>query len=143
MQSRANLFTHLLNLPTSYFETRHLGDIMSRFSSQDTILQAMTSEMLEALLDGLMAIVTLVIMFILAPDLALLVLCGAVIYGLLRWASYTQLRNITAENIVWSAKRDSHFLETIRGIRRSSSSTGRQIAVWSGSTCWSRPSISS
>lgn len=117
VQSRANLFTHLLNLPTSYFETRHLGDVMSRFSSQDTILQAMTSELVESLLDGLMATVTLVIMFILAPDMALLVLLGACIYAAMRWASFAQLRETSAEAIVWAARRDSHFLETVRGIR--------------------------
>src|SRR6266508_3599935 len=43
VQSRANLFSHLVNLPASYFEARHLGDVMSRFGSQETILQAITS----------------------------------------------------------------------------------------------------
>src|SRR5204863_8749089 len=69
VQSRANLYSHLLNLPTSYFESRHLGDVMSRFASQEAILQAITSEFVEAILDGLMAGITLAIMFILAPDL--------------------------------------------------------------------------
>ena len=94
VQSRANLFSHLLNLPTTYFETRHLGDVMSRFSSQDTILQAITSELAESVLDGLMATVTLVIMFILAPDMAVLVVIGAAIYGAIRWASYASLRGL-------------------------------------------------
>ena len=117
VQSRANLFTHLLNLPTSYFEARHLGDVMSRFSSQETILHAITTEMIEAGLDGLMAAITLIVMFIIAPDLALVVALGAVLYGLLRWTLYRPLRDATAEGIVWGAKRDTHFLETLRGVR--------------------------
>ena len=36
VQARANLFSHLISLPASYFETRHMADIMSRFGSQDT-----------------------------------------------------------------------------------------------------------
>ena len=37
VQSRANLFTHLLNLPVAFFDARHLGDVMSRFGSATPI----------------------------------------------------------------------------------------------------------
>ena len=117
VQSRANLLTHLQSLPVSYFESRHLGDIMSRFGSQEAILQAVTTELVEAILDGVMAMVTLVIMFFLAPSLTCIVLLGALLYGALRWATYTPLRQASTEAIVWGARRDSHFLETMRGIR--------------------------
>jgi ATP-binding cassette, subfamily B, bacterial CvaB/MchF/RaxB len=117
VQARANLFSHLINLPASYFETRHLGDIMSRFGSQETILEAITTELVEAVLDGLMASITLVVMFIFAPDLAAVVLAGAALYGLLRWLAYTPLRQASMEAIVWDARQDSHFLETMRGIK--------------------------
>lgn len=117
VQARANLFSHLINLPASYFETRHLGDIMSRFGSQETILEAITTELVEAMLDGLMAGITLVVMFVFAPELAAVVLAGAAIYGLLRWVSYTPLRQASMEAIVWGARQDSHFLETMRGIK--------------------------
>ncbi len=117
VQSRANLFSHLIHLPTSYFEARHIGDVMSRFGSQETILQAITSELVEAVLDGTMAGITLLIMFVFAPDLACVVLFGAALYGGLRWVSYRPLRHATSEAIVWGARRDSHFLETLRGMR--------------------------
>jgi ATP-binding cassette subfamily B protein RaxB len=117
VQGRANLFSHLVSLPAAYFETRYLGDVMSRFGSQETILQAITTDVVEALLDGVMASITLVVMFIFAPVLALVVLAGASLYGVLRWAAYTPLRQASAEAIVWAARRDSHFLETMRGIK--------------------------
>ena len=117
VQARANLFSHLINLPTSFFDARHLGDVMSRFGSQETILQAITSELVEAVLDGLMACITLVIMLIFAPDLTLVTVAGALLYVLLRYVSYTPLRQASVEAIVWGARRDSHFLETLRGIR--------------------------
>lgn len=69
------------------------------------------------MLDGLLASVTLAILFVFAPLLAGLVLGGAVRYALLRWAMYTPLRHASAEAIVWGAKRDSHLLETLRGIK--------------------------
>lgn len=117
VQGRANLFSHLINLPAAYFEARHLGDVMSRFSSQETILQAFTTDLVEAILDGILASITLLVMFIFAPSLAAVVLAGAVLYALLRWASFTPLRQASAEAIVWGARRDSHFLETLRGIK--------------------------
>ena len=116
IQSRSNLFSHLLKLPMAFFETRHLGDIMSRFGSQEAILQAITSELVEALLDGLMAVITLLIMVLFAPGLTAVVVVGALLYAALRWASYSALRQASAESIVWSARRDTHFLETLRGI---------------------------
>jgi ATP-binding cassette, subfamily B, bacterial CvaB/MchF/RaxB len=117
VQGRSNLLSHLLTLPAGYFEARYLGDVMSRFGSQETILQAITTDVVEALLDGLLASITLVIMFIFAPLLAGVVLAGTVLYGLLRWTFYTPLRQASAEAIVWSARGDSHFLETMRGIK--------------------------
>jgi ATP-binding cassette subfamily B protein RaxB len=116
VQGRSNLFSHLINLPASYFEARHLGDVMSRFGSQESILHAITTDVIETLLDGLLVIITLVIMFVFAPTLTAVVVAGAVAYALLRWASYVPLRHASLEAIVWGARRDSHLLETMRGI---------------------------
>lgn len=117
VQSRTNLFSHLVALPASYFETRHVADVMSRFDSQDTILQTLTTDLVIALLDGLMCLVTLLVMFMLAPALATVALIGALLYMLLRWLSYAPLRRASSEAIVWAARRDSHFLETMRGMK--------------------------
>ena len=132
VQGRSNLFSHLLRLPAAYFESRHLGDVLSRFGSQETILQAITTDMVETVLDGLLASVTLAIMFVFAPGLATLVLAGALFYGLLRWAFYTPLRQASMETIVWSARRDSHFLETLRGIKTIKLFNGQEgrLAHW-------------
>lgn len=117
VQARTNLFSHLLNLPASYFETRHVADVMSRFESQDTILQTLSRDLVVAILDGLMCVLTLILMFVLAPTLGLVALAGAALYGLLRWASYAPLRQASAEAIIWEARRDSHFLESLRGMK--------------------------
>ena len=94
-----------------------MGDVMSRFNSQDTILRAITTELLEVLLDGLTVCLTLFIMFLYSPRLASLVLAGVCLYGAMRWLLYRPLRQASAEAIVWGARRDSHFLETLRGIK--------------------------
>jgi ATP-binding cassette subfamily B protein RaxB len=117
VQSRSNLFGHLVNLPAAFFEARHIGDVSSRFCSQDFMLQAITTDVVEAILDGLFVVVTLTVMFLFAPTLTFIAIVGALVYGVLRWVSYMPLRQASAEAIVWGAKRDTHFLETLRGVK--------------------------
>lgn len=116
VQARTNLFSHLINLPPSYFDTRNMGDVMSRFGSQETILTAITTDLIVALLDGLMCVLTIILMYIFAPGLTWIVLAGAVLYALLRWGMYAPLRQASSEAIIWAARRDSHFLESLRGM---------------------------
>jgi ATP-binding cassette, subfamily B, bacterial CvaB/MchF/RaxB len=117
LQGRANLFSHLIKLPASYFESRYLGDIVSRFGSQETILTAITTDVVDVIMDGILSVITLIIMIIIAPALAWIVIAAVAIYAALRWATYTPLRHASAETIVWAARRDSHFLETMRGMK--------------------------
>ncbi|WP_211242018.1 peptidase domain-containing ABC transporter [Roseivivax halodurans] len=126
VQARTNLFSHLIALPATYFETRHVADVMSRFDSQDTILQTLTTDLVVAILDGLMCVVTLIVMFVLAPTLATVALVGAALYALLRWSFYMPLRQASAEAIIWAARRDSHFLETMRGVKTIKLFNGQQ-----------------
>jgi ATP-binding cassette, subfamily B, bacterial CvaB/MchF/RaxB len=117
VQWRANVFTHLLSLPVQYFERRHLGDVVSRFGTVDTIQQTLTTSFLSAVIDGLMTIVTLGMMFVYSWKLALVALVAMLLYALLRWLWYRPLRRATEEQIVHAAKQQSHFLETVRGVK--------------------------
>jgi len=117
LQWRANVFTHLLRLPVSYFEKRHLGDVVSRFGSIDAIQRTLTSSFFEGILDGVMSIVTLGLMFLYSPPLAWIAVGAMVLYALGRWVWFRPLRNATEEQIVHAAKQQSHFLETIRGVK--------------------------
>lgn len=117
VQGRANLFSHLIQLPAAFFEARHMGDIMSRFGSQEVILDAVTTELIESVMDGVLAVLTLIIMIVFAPVLAAIVVGGAIVYAILRWLAYMPLRQASSEAIIWAARRDTHLLETMRGIR--------------------------
>lgn len=117
IQWRANTFSHLIHLPIDYFNKRHLGDVVSRFGSIDHIQHTLTTTFLEAVLDGLMTTLVLVMMYVYAPMLAWLSVLTMLLYGLIRWAWYRPLRLATEEAIVHEAKQSSHFLETIRGAR--------------------------
>jgi ATP-binding cassette, subfamily B, bacterial CvaB/MchF/RaxB len=117
VQWRANIFSHLLRLPIQFFEKRHLGDLLARFESAGQIQQTVTTSFLAAVLDGLMAIFTLILIFLYSVQLAVVVVGAMVIYAVIRCVWYAPLRNATQEQIVHGARQHSHFLETIRGIQ--------------------------
>lgn len=113
----ANVMEHLLRLPMSFFEKRHMGDIVSRFGAISAIQQTLTTSFVSALLDGLMAITTMVMMLVYSPLLALIALGAVVIYGVLRLVRYDALRTASEGQIVRLARQQSHFMETIRGMQ--------------------------
>jgi ATP-binding cassette subfamily B protein RaxB len=117
LQWLANVFSHLLKLPVSYFERRHLGDVVSRFAAVTTIQRTLTSSFVEALIDGIMALATLAMMTVYSFALTAVAIAAVGLYGLLRWGFYDPLRRATEEHIVHSAKQHSHFLETVRGVQ--------------------------
>ncbi|MGW8391154.1 peptidase domain-containing ABC transporter [Pseudoduganella sp. HUAS MS19] len=117
IQARANLFQHVLNLPVGFFLRRSLGDIASRFASVDVIQRTVTSAFIESVLDGLMAVATLVLMLLYSPQLAAISLSALALYigGRLLW--YWPLHSATEQQIVSAAKQNTHFLESLRGVR--------------------------
>ena len=117
VQWNANAFTHLLRLPAAYFEKRHLGDVVSRFGSIETIQRTLTTSFLEAILDGLMATVTLLLMALYSLKLCAVAAAAMALYALGRWLWFSPLRRATEEQIVHAAKQQGHFLETMRGIK--------------------------
>ena len=113
----SNVFAHLLRLPLDWFEKRHTGDVMSRFGAIQQIQQTLTTHFIEAVLDGLLVVVTLAMMFAYSTVLTAIVLGSVALYALLRWALFRPLRNATEEAIVQEAHRATHFLESLRGVQ--------------------------
>ena len=117
LQMMTNLFHHLIRLPMQWFNKRHIGDIVSRFDSLNVIQRTLTTGFLEALIDGVMVLITLGMMLFYNLKLALVALIAATLYGLLRITLYRPLRLATEDHIVRGAKQQSHFLETVRGMQ--------------------------
>lgn len=117
LQWMGNVFAHLLKLPLDFFEKRHLGDVVSRMSSVQTIQRTLTTSFVEALIDGLMTLVTLAMMMIYSWKLALVTLLAVGLYLALRAASFRPVRSGTEQQLVAGAKQQSHLLETIRGMQ--------------------------
>ncbi|MFK8083872.1 MAG: peptidase domain-containing ABC transporter [Granulosicoccus sp.] len=117
LQLLSNLFRHLVRLPMIWFERRHLGDVISRFDSMGTIQATLTGSFLTAIIDGLMVIATLSMMIFYAGSLSVIVVLAAAGYALVRLLLYRPFRQAQEEEITRGAKRQTHFLETARGIQ--------------------------
>ena len=113
-QMIGNLVHHLLRLRTEFFEKRHVGDILSRMDSVRPIQNAITQGVVSTVIDGAMAAVAAVILFLYSPLLAALVL-GTVVLGLgATFAFYPAQRLRTEDQIVASAKERTHLIESVK-----------------------------
>jgi len=124
------LFEHLVRLPFDYFEKRHVGDIQSRFGSLSAIRELITTQGVEAVIDGLMAITTVVVMLMYSPRLTAIVVFAVALYTIFRAIFYRSLRSASHEMIIRNAVLDSYFLETLRGIlaiRNFGNEAGRKL----------------
>lgn len=117
MQWMSNVMGHLLRLPVDYFERRHLGDIVSRFGAIHAIERTLTSAAVDALLDGLLACGTLLMMMLYSVRLGAIAISVVTLYGFIRWARYSSVKFAQTGIIAKSAKEQTYFLETIRGAR--------------------------
>ena len=112
-----NVFAHLMRLPMAWFEKRHAGDIWSRFGSVQHIQRTLTTSFVEAVLDGLLVVLTLAMMLLYSPLLSAVALAAVAAYAALRWGFFRPLREASEEALVFEARQSSHFLESLRGMQ--------------------------
>lgn len=113
-QMVGNLVRHLMRLRTDYFEKRHVGDILSRIRSTEPIREALTRGFVAAIVDGSMALVAVVILFLYSVKLALIVLIGLALTMCVQFAFYPAIRTRSEEQISASAKEQSYLMESVR-----------------------------
>lgn len=116
LQWSSSLLDHLTKLPLDYFEKRHVGDIISRFSSLSTIQKALTTDLIQAVLDGIMSIGMLIMLFVYGGWLGAIAVATSAIDALIRIMAIQSYQDATDESIINEARMQTHFIETIRGI---------------------------
>lgn len=117
VQWSSNLCAHLLGLPLGYFEDRHVGDILSRFGSIANIQSTLTGRFISSIFDGMMALVTLGVIFTYNVNLTFVVIGLFLLYALIRWVSFEPFRQATEDQLLASAQAQSQLLESIRGVQ--------------------------
>src|SRR5687768_11043352 len=117
LQWTGNVFAHALRLPLDFFEKRHLGDVTSRMGAVQAIQKSLTTTFIEAVIDGLMAIATLVMMLIYSPKLAAITALAVTLYFALRMLAFRPVRTHTERQLVAAARQQTHLLESLRGMQ--------------------------
>jgi ATP-binding cassette subfamily B protein RaxB len=113
----ARLFHHLLHLPLSFFEKRHIGDILSRFNSIEPIRNMLAQGLITGLIDGLMSMLMLALMFKYSVQLGFVVLFAFALYAALRLALFTMFRQLNETAIHTKADENSNFIEAVRAVQ--------------------------
>lgn len=132
MQWTARVFHHLVRLPLAWFDARSKGSINARFEAVDMIQQALTTQVLEGILDVLLAVTALCMMLLYSPEMTLIAVLAAIIYGVMRALWYPSLRQSAEDAWDAGARESGHFLETLNGILslRINGVTAYREAAW-------------
>ncbi len=116
VSSSTHVFRYMLKLPLAYFDKRHTGDVLSRFESVGNIQNTITTHLVEVVLDGAVSLITLGLMFMYSPTLAVIVVIVALVYIAIRLAVFGPYRQAAEELIVRGALAQTFLLETLRGV---------------------------
>ena len=111
-----NIARRLFRLPVDWFEKRQVGDILSRFQSIAPIQRFLTEGAVAAVIDGSLAILTLLLMFIYNANLALIAVLAITLYGIVRYITFALQKSAQEAVIVEHGKEQSMLIETLRGI---------------------------
>jgi ATP-binding cassette subfamily B protein RaxB len=117
VQMGSGLFRHLLHLPLSYFEKRHIGDLVSRFGSTAPIRQVLTEGLVTAVIDSVTALLTVVMIFVYSPFLGFIALGALASYTLLRIGFFYKFKRMSLDLMVARASEGTTFIESMRAIQ--------------------------
>jgi ATP-binding cassette, subfamily B, bacterial CvaB/MchF/RaxB len=113
----AAVLRHMLRLPLDYFEKRRTGDLLSRFSATDPIRDMLTEGVMSAAVDGVMAMLMAILIFIYSATLACIVIPALMICIILRVVTYRMLRARALTSLQAKARETGTFVETLRAIQ--------------------------
>jgi ATP-binding cassette, subfamily B, bacterial HlyB/CyaB len=112
----ARLFQHLLALPTSYFQTRRVGDSVARVRELESIRNFLTSSALTLVIDLFFTFVFLGVMFLYSPLLTLVVVAGFPFYVGISAGATPRFRQLLDEKFKRGAESQSFLVESVTGV---------------------------
>ena len=121
---------HTLRLPLSFFESRYVGDIISRVQENRKIERFLTGEALSILLDLLTVFIYVGLMVWYSWKMALLALVIVPPFLLLALIATPFLRKISREIFQATAKENSYLIEALSGVSTVKSTAVEQTVRW-------------
>ncbi|AUT01945.1 peptidase C39 [Nostoc sp. CENA543] len=121
---------HTLRLPLSFFESRYVGDIISRVQENRKIQRFLSGEALSILLDLLTVVIYVGLMLWYSWKMALLVLVIVPPFFILALVATPFLRKISREIFNAYANESSYLIEVLSGVRTVKSTAVEQTVRW-------------
>ena len=121
---------HTMRLPLSFFESRYVGDIMSRVQENQKIQKFLSGEATTILLDLIMVFVYLGLMFWYSWQMALLSLLIVPPFLFLALISTPFLRRTSREIFNAYAEENSYLIQALTGIKTVKASAVEQSVRW-------------
>jgi ATP-binding cassette, subfamily B, bacterial HlyB/CyaB len=121
---------HTLRLPLSFFESRFVGDIMSRVQENQKIQRFLSGEAATILLDLLTAFVYVGVMFWYSWQMALIALLVVPPFLLLSIVATPFLRRISREIFGAYAEENSYLIQALTGVKTVKSTAVEQNVRW-------------
>ncbi len=132
-QMTLGFLEHLASLPYAFFQQRAEGDLLMRVNSNAQIREMLTSSTLAGLLDGPLASVYLVILFMASPAMgALVVLLGMLQAGVFL-LSYHRYQELMSQDLQTQARAQSYLVHMLAGIEtlKASGLEDQAVEQWS------------
>lgn len=111
------LFRHMLRLPLPWYQRRKLADILSRFDSIGPVRDLLSGALVSTLVDGVLAIVTLIMMLTVSPKLAAIVGAGLALYIAIRMTALPLSIRYGSEAITARIAETGKRIESVRAIQ--------------------------
>lgn len=126
----SGFISHTLSLPIKFFESRQVGDILTRVQENRKIQAFLTRQAITAWLDALMAVVYIGLMIYYNWRLALLVLALIPPIVILTLVATPFLRKVSREIFNEGAKQNSSLVEMITGVATIKATASEREMRW-------------
>lgn len=109
-------YQHVLGLPMSFFGTRRVGEIISRFMDASKIREAISGATLTIMIDTIMALIGGIVLYIQNSFLFFIAVIMLILYGIVVFLYNKPIKKINEKLMEENSQVTSYLVETLNGI---------------------------
>ncbi len=129
----SNFFEHMLQLPTSFFQQRSSGDILTRVASNEVIRDLVSSQLVSTLLDGSLVVIYLCILLQQSLVFGLIVMFAGLLQITVLLVTNAPMRRLASRELEAEGTSQGYVAEMLAGIETLKAAGAEQRAFqrWS------------
>lgn len=110
-------YRHVLTLPMSFFGTRRVGEIISRFTDASKVRDAISGAVLTIMIDTLMAVGGAVILYMQNPKMFGISFLVVLLYAIIVLVFNKKYKSLNQQSMEDNAQLTSYLVESLNGIQ--------------------------